>query len=60
MLNKKEVSLAEEKYFGSSLLEISRKYNLRNSWKHPGNSRKDKKNAEGKGPEIVRLAEATW
>jgi len=50
MLNKKEVSMAEEKWFGSSLLQTLRKYNISNSCKHPGKSRKDKKNAEGKGP----------
>lgn len=44
----RKISLAEEKSFGLSLLQTSRKYNIRNSWKHAGKGGKDKKTAEGK------------
>lgn len=60
MLNKKEVSPADKKCFSSNLFQTSRKYNVRNSWRHPNNRRKGKKIAEGKGPKIVRLTETTW
>lgn len=58
MLPKKETSLSEEKMLVFKF--ISNLNNVKISWEHPNNSRKDKKIAEGKGPEIVRLTEITW
>lgn len=56
MPNMTEVSLAEQNWFGSSLLQTSKKYNIRISLKKSSNSGKDKKNAKEKGSQILRHA----